>query len=280
VASHRATRQRWATTILLAAALVLLNGHGARSVTGDFPDSMAAIGDSITQAAFMDAAHIGRSNPGSSWSTGNDDGDGISSHYERVLARNANIAGRNFNHSVSGAKMRDAPAQAAAAVQQGAEYVTVLMGGNDVCASSKGTMTSASAYEDAFRKAMVTLTTGLPTARIYVVSVPDVYQLWSVLKGNLLAVLTWDTLKICQSMLARSNTEADRQFVRTRNIDYNGVLRRVCAEYLQCRYDDDRVFNYRFTAADVSMVDYFHPSAAGQRNLAEITWGAGYWPGQ
>ncbi len=240
---------------------------------------MAAIGDSMTQAANMDFAHIGASNPGHSWSTGDRRGDTIKSHYERILARNRKVAGRNFNDSVSGAKMSDAPGQAAAAVRQRAEYVTVLMGGNDVCTSSKDTMTAVASYESAFRKVMGTLTTGLPAARIYVVSVPDAYQLWNVHKNNFTARLAWESFKICQSMLARSNTEADRQFVRMRNIEYNRVLRRVCAEYVQCRYDGDAVFNFRFTASDVSTVDYFHPSAAGQRNLAGITWGAGYWPG-
>ncbi len=270
--------ERWLATVLVVAAVVLVPGSRARAVTGALPDSMAAIGDSITQAVNTDVLHIGPSNPGQSWSTGNDGSDTITSHYERVLQRNANIAGRNFNHSVSGAKMKDAPAQAAAAVQQGAEYVTVLVGGNDLCTSSKGTMTSVAAYESSFRQAMAILAAGLPEARVYVVSVPDVYRLWNLHKYNLIAQFTWSSFMICQSMLAPSNTEADRQFVRARNIDYNAVLRRVCAEYVQCHYDDDRVFNYRFTTAEISTVDYFHPSATGQRNLAEITWRGGYWP--
>lgn len=238
---------------------------------------MAAMGDSITQAANMDALHIGLSNPRNSWSTGNDWLDSIASHYERILARNAKMAGHNFNHAVSGAKMKDAPAQAAAAVQQGAEYVTILMGANDVCTSSKETMTSVIAFESAFRNAMDKLTSGLPTARIYVISIPDIYHLWRVHSNTLAARLTWDSFKICQSMLASSNTEVDRQFVRERNKEYNGVLRTVCGQYEQCRYDGDAVFNYAFTTAEVSTVDYFHPSPSGQKRLAQIAWERGYW---
>lgn len=47
-------------------------------------------------------------------------------------------------------------------------------------------------------------------------------------------------------MLDDANTEADRQAVRARNIEFNGVLRRVRAEYVQCRYHNDGVFNYQF----------------------------------
>jgi len=238
---------------------------------------MAAIGDSITQAANSDLLHAGASNPAQSWSTGDSPGDTVTSHYERILARNSRLAGRALNSSVSGV-MSDAPAQAAAAVSQGAQYVTVLMGTNDVCASSKDTMTSVTAYESAFRVTMGILTTGLPAARIYVLSVPDVYQLWSLSRHNVVAQLTWAYFKICPSMLAWSNTEGDRQVARARNIEFNRVLRQVCSEFAQCRYDGDRVFQYQFTPADVSLVDFFHLSTAGQRDLAEVTWRQGYWP--
>lgn len=269
--------KRWVYGVLALVAIILAGGPRARAVTEDLPDSIAAIGDSITQAANASPPLIGPSNPQHSWSTGTA-ADGVTSHYERIFERNAAVAGRNFNDSVSGARMRDAPAQAARAVQQGAEYVTVLMGGNDVCASSKETMTSLAAFESAFRQAMDILVTGLPGTKIYVVSVPDVYQLWNVHRSNLLALAVWDSFKICQSMLAPSNTEADRQQVRTRNMDYNAVLKRVCGEYPNCRHDGGRVFDYRFTPADVSTVDYFHPSVTGQQNLAEISWRGGYWP--
>jgi hypothetical protein len=102
--------------LVLFAVVVVANGPGAGPGLGGFPDSVAAIGDSITQAANTDALHIGPSNPAQSWSTGSDGSDTIISHYERLLARNANIAGRHINYSGSGAKMKDAPAQAAAAV--------------------------------------------------------------------------------------------------------------------------------------------------------------------
>ena len=278
-ARRRSRGQPWVATALAVIAGVLWNGSAAGAVTDGLPDSMAAIGDSITQATNSDLLHIGASDPAKSWSTGNGPGDIVSSHYERILTRNRNVAGRSLNASVPGAVMSHAPTQAATVVQQGAEYVTVLMGTNDVCASSKDTMTSVSAYESAFRDTMAVLTTGLPAAKIYAVSVPDVYQLWTLSRYNLVAQLTWEYFRICPSMLARSNTEADRQFARARNLDFNRVLRQVCAEYAQCRYDDDRVFHHRLTPADVSLVDYFHLSTAGQSTLAEITWSQGYWPG-
>jgi lysophospholipase L1-like esterase len=239
---------------------------------------MAALGDSITQAANADGGNIGASHPEHSWSTGYDSGDVVLSHYERILAKNRNISGRGFNDAVSGARMDDAPGQAVNAVNQGAQYVTIEMGGNDVCTSDWTNMTPVATYEEYFRQTMSTLVAGLPTAKIYVLSVPDVYQLWSLFHNDWYPSWIWNQFDVCQSMLDTANTEADRQFVRQRNIDVNAALQRVCALYAQCKYDNNATFNYRFARADVSGVDYFHPSLTGQKNIAQQSWAAGYFP--
>jgi lysophospholipase L1-like esterase len=272
------TRELRRTKRAVAGAVLLVVGLATQAAGATaLPDAMAAIGDSITQAANADGSTIGSSNPEHSWSTGDDSGDGITSHYERILAANPGIDGANHNVSVSGAKMDDAPAQASDAVTRGVEYVTFLMGGNDLCTSSPETMTSVAAFEADLREAMDRLVAGLPAADIYLVSVPDVYQLWDLFKNDRKARSVWRTFNICQSLLSDDNTEQDRQLVRQRNIEFNDVLQNVCAEYGSCLYDGGAVFDYQFTKRDVSSLDYFHPSKEGQANLAEVTWHAGYW---
>src|SRR5439155_24201061 len=113
----------WAAVVAMPLALVLAPSAGADAPP--LPNSMAAIGDSISQA--FDVCCWYGDHPGKSWSTGSD-GDSILSHYERILAANPNIAGNEHNDSVSGAKMADADGQAASAVSQQVEYVTILMG--------------------------------------------------------------------------------------------------------------------------------------------------------
>jgi hypothetical protein len=39
------------------------------------------------------------------------------------------------------------------------------------------------------------------------------------------------------------------------------------------------LYNVSFSSSDVSNVDYFHPSVAGQAELASVAWAAGFWPG-
>jgi len=52
----------------------------------------------------------------------------------------------------------------------------------------------------------------------------------------------------------------------------------VCTRFRNCRFDGGAVYREPFTMADISPVDYFHPSLEGQAKLAATTWAAGYWP--
>ena len=108
------------------------------------PASMAAIGDSITRAYDVCCAY--GDHPGQSWSTGSTSYDGITSHYERIRQLNSAITGHGYNDAVKGAKMAAAPTQAGQAVGQGARYVTILLGANDLCTSSPSTMTSPDSF--------------------------------------------------------------------------------------------------------------------------------------
>ena len=259
----------------VAAVLILVPTAAAQSV--DYPDSMASTGDSITRAfntgllPYTDA-------PRNSWSTGSR--AYVLSHYRRILAVNGRIFGRNFNDARSGAKMAELERQMQTVNTQGVEYVTVLMGANDVCSSSETAMTPVSEFRAQFESAMNTVTVGSPSAVVYVVSIPDVYRLWLILHENPNARLAWRLTGFCKSMLARPGStapedEARRQRVRQREIEYNAVLGEVCALYVRCRFDGNAVFNYPFQPRHVSTWDYFHPSLEGQRVLAEVSWNAG-----
>jgi lysophospholipase L1-like esterase len=267
---------RLATVIALASA-VMAAGMPAAQAAPALPGSMAAIGDSITRATDVCCSY--GDHPSHSWSTGSASGDGIKSHYERILARNPAISGHNANDAAAGAKMRDAAGQAKTAVTQKAKYVTILMGANDVCTSSPGTMTSVSTFRTQFSSAMSTLHAGLPAgAHVFVSSIPNIYRLWQLFHTNSSAELVWSLAGICQSMLSTSNTEATRQSVLSREEAFNKVLSDVCALYAFCRFDGNATFNYAFTTSDVSKLDYFHPSLAGQGHLASVTWQHSWWP--
>lgn len=238
------------------------------------PDSMAAIGDSITQA--VDVCCFYGNWPGHSWSTGNVPLDGIASHYERLRAQNPAIRGHRWNNAVSGAQMADAPGQARGTVGQGAQYVTILMGANDLCGWD-GTLTPTATFRAQFTETLDILRTGLPASHVFVASIPNLYQLWSILRTNPVAQTVWQAAGICPSMLNFFNSPADRQAVIDREVELNQVLEDVCATWSNCRFDNYLTYNYAFTRSMVSKLDYFHPSLSGQATLSTLTWNASWW---
>jgi lysophospholipase L1-like esterase len=238
---------------------------------------MAALGDSITRGFnacgwFFDCTSR-------SWSSGAS--GSVASHYLRIRAKNFRIWLHNYDDARSGAEMADLEGQARIAVGRGVQYVTILMGANDACASTEAGMTPVTTYRAQFEQALQTLTTGLPRASIFVASIPDLKRLWAIGKDNASARFAWAAFGICQSMLADplSSAQTDverRDRVRQRVIDYNTALATVCARYARCRFDGNAVFDYPFTISQVSTWDYFHPSTSGQAKLAEITYAAGF----
>lgn len=247
------------------------------TANADLPASMAALGDSVTRA-FATCASSGDCPP-NSWATGTV--DGLASHAQRI----EQLSGRApevHNLAVSGATVSGLGSQVAAAVAADVDYVTVLIGANDACAPSEDAMTPLGRFQDTFDDALATLVRGLPRARILVVSIPDLARLWEVGSDHDEVVATWERFEICQSMLddARSsapNAEARRDRVRARVAEYNRAMAAACARYPMCRSDGGAVFDYEFTLEMVSEADFWHPSFLGQRTLAEVTWGAGFW---
>ena len=272
--------------IIVASAVIIIMGlmtfvhvtqAGASAANPPLPSSIAAIGDSIS-VAVDDCCSYG-AHPQDSWSTGGGyPSNGVYSHYQRILAINPSISGHAYNDAVSGAKVADTNSQAHAAVAQQAQYVTILVGADDVCTGSISSMTSASNFQSAFQSTMSTLESGLPPgAHIFVSSIPNIYGLWSALHGNPTAQAVW-SLGICQSMLSAANTETQRQQVLTQEEADNSVLSQVCGQYANCKWDRYATFDYNFTPTDVSTLDYFHPSQTGQGTLAALTWNASWWP--
>lgn len=272
--------RRFFSVLCAVAALTIAAVPSASATSGPaLPNSMASTGDSITRG--FDSTGNGcflSDCPQYSWSTGTD--TNVNSQYERILAANPGISGNQYNDASTGAKMNALDGQIKTAASQSAQYLTVLMGANDVCTSSIATMTSTGTLRSEFQSALTDFFAADPNALVFVSSIPNIYQLWNLLHGNATAESTWSTFGICQSMLSRSNSEADRQTVLSQEEADNTALANVCSQFINCRWDNLTTFNYVFTTKDVSTVDYFHPSVGGQSKLAAETWGAGYWAAQ
>ena len=293
------------TVASLLAALLALSIGVSSALAVKPPKVMAALGDSITRA--FNAPNYG-DNPSNSWSTGTN--PAVNSQFLRIQAIDP---GRNpvaFNDAVSGAKMTGIQAQAANAVRQGAEYVTIEMGGNDACTPTIAQQTPTATYRAAFQAALNTITAGLPKAYIFVASVPNINNLYTIFTSppDPNALLRWSVFNVCQALLANPLSSAAADVQRRADFQaqvqaYNQQLAEVCGAYMRCLYDGGAAYNLSFTTSDVANVtntnglnvfpfnripvfgpgaianstaDYFHPSLVGQAKIAATTWASTY----
>lgn len=256
----------------LTAAALFFGGTAAEASTAPpLPHSMAAIGDSISQASTT--CWLLYACPQNSWSTGWS--SAVDSQASRLRAQGARLLA--FDDAVPGATSADMAQQAGWAVDEHAQYVTVEVGANDACASTVAGMTPVATYRQNVQDALRTLAGSPEHPQIFVASIPNLQQLWTVEHTNPRAQLAWSLLGECNDVLARTATDADRAAVQTQIGLYDSALSQVCAATPNCRYDGGAVTNAPFTSADISTVDYFHPSLAGQHELAAVTWGQTVW---
>lgn len=270
---------RRSAVLTIAAAMVAtaasFSVSGVSSAGTEYPSSMAATGDSITRAYNVSPAGAYVDNPEYSWSTGT----AITSQYSLLQEADPGVPIEAYNDARTGSRMSDLDRQMRLAAKQHAGYVTVLMGANDVCTPTIQSMTPTSRFEREFRRAMTDLTSADPTVKVFVSSIPDIHRVWELFHTDPNATATWRALRTCQSMLSASNSDQQRQQVVAQEQADNAVLDSVCTtEFASwCLWDNSATYDAQFTTGDVSTVDYYHPSIAGQQALAYITWQASYW---
>ena len=251
---------RGVVTFLVLAALA---GCASPSTERGLPDSIAVLGDSISRAMNVGGDSFG-DQPAHAWATGTDAGDGVESHFERLRALGADIV--PFNDARSGAKVDDLDRQADLAVDQRAQHVVVLIGANDVCASPP---TSPQRFRERFVAGLARLEA--LDATVLVASVPDVARLAELYRDNATARAVWRAFDVCPGVLGEG---VDLAAVRATVAAYNEAMR-VETQARGWTWDEGAVFDTAYEAGDVSTVDYFHPSLAGQARLAEATWAKG-----
>lgn len=235
------------------------------------PSSMVALGDSIS-VGFGACVSLTPC-PRNSWTTG----DGVNSHYRRIVEANPAMRGHARNVAVPRATSADLADQARAAVGSPADYVTVLIGGNDACHGQIGDMTPVRTFRSNVDSAFSVLRKGLPKARVLVVSIPDVYGVWEAGHTSALAVRLWSA-GVCPALLANATSTAPadvsrRKAFRERVDAYNSQLEAACAAYgPRCRTDGGAVHASRVSLSLLGIGDFFHPNADGQARIAAASY--------
>jgi lysophospholipase L1-like esterase len=287
----------------------------------ELPKSMAALGDSIT-AGFL--AHLKRGDylhssqimeeiqlgwdlyryrkdmlgvvekKGFSWSTGVDSDGEIKSHAYRLQKLQGSKM-KLLNAAVSGSEARDLLEDQLGEVLdwsrtklgKGApDYVTVMVGPNDICADKVSQMTPSSDYQARVSQVVGSLLAAGAGTRVMISSVPDVERLRGAARTARAFIgpqytceELWEDLNVCPT-ITRTSDYDDRRLIAQRVVEYNQALKKIAADYSRAYGDRVRfassVYDYKLSKDDIS-IDCFHPNPRGQNQIAERAFNAGWW---
>lgn len=236
--------------------------------------TLGVLGDSISLG--VNACEQPGECPAASWAMGTEPSvDSVATRIERQTGRRPSIA----NGAVSGGTVSTLLQSVHAVVAARPQLVMILIGANDACRPSVEAMTSASAFRRDYGQVLDTVLGALPSAHVLALSVPDLYQLWQAGDTSPAASSTWSEFDICGSLLSGSGatdaaSDQRREAVRERVVDYNQSIAQLCSARNRCISDGGAIYAQSFTTAELSELDYFHPSIAGQRKIAELAWRA------
>lgn len=273
-ARRRVVRSSPVVIGMLAIATLLAPGSAAIAAPAlTAPTSMAALGDSITRASSADGTS--GDNLANNWSTGST--ASVASHRSRIVAATG-VTPTVYNLAQGGTETSALRAQAAGAVSRGVQYVTILSGANNVCHASTlaGLPTVANVRAD-FVATFQTLNAGLPEAKIFVASIPSLMSMYLAARDSFQARMIWAAVGVCPVMLGNptdqsSAAQSRRAAVEQRVDEMNAAIASACAAASNCTTDDNAVNEMPITLQLISTRDFFHPSVAGQAQLAAVTW--------
>jgi lysophospholipase L1-like esterase len=264
---------------------------GRSPVSPPLPSLLAAIGDSYSQAYDVSpTVPAGHDNLANSWVLGTAVNDGVFSLQERFEALGASPA--VVDAATSGTRMADALRQAklvVAAAQQlppgATAYVTFELGTNDLCADPQ---TNPHLFLAEIGAATAVLEEGLPPgSRILMLAVPDFDHFRAITQADATTRAFFASARHsrqCAPFLgARSQTPLTQASATLAS--YDRSLDTVCRDIEATYGPSDRLHctgptglaESDFVVADLSSVDYFHPSLLGQASMADAAWKMGGW---
>jgi lysophospholipase L1-like esterase len=243
--------------------LCLINSYtGFASKLGAF--NVGSLGDSIT-AGFNAKGPLDHRDL--SWSAGQN----INSHVVR-LKNKLNMDINVKNSSKSGAKIAEIPNQVRNLLSNDfkPDYVTILIGANDICGGQKNPEELAAFGKKIFEDTLDSLTAVNPNVKVTIAAVPSISYLNEVLKNDAKCVKRWKALKICSAFMGDNPVEKANG--QARWDAFNNMAKQVSLDHPEHVKFASRSGENIFKSEHVSRIDCFHPSLEGQKILAEETW--------
>lgn len=258
--------------LVVFSVVIFFSNYGRQAYAEQGVFSFGSLGDSIT-TGFNSTGWGNRLRD--SWAVGTSSRT-VLSHFLRLQNGLSEKILVN-NEAQTGARSRDIIRQAKALAIHKPDYVTLLIGGNDVCSWNNHSDVSKqlNELENNVNSAVTRLIDSNAQVKILMVPIPDLVQLWVLGRSNNCQWI-WDTFGICKPLFHSERTDIERQLFQKNWLDANERLYKVAKRYPDnIRFDLD-LAKLRFEWQHVSGRDCFHPSGEGQAYLAEQTWKTGW----
>ncbi len=262
----------FATVALLGFSASAAPAVGVRAASPAYPSSIAVIGHSFATGEGVSGPRAFRLR--NSWITG--DTSAVQSLYSRILARNPAVRGNKFNLARGGADVAEMLLQARKAItmKPAPELVVVQGIDHDITCNETGHRP----FQVAFARVLDVLATGLPDARIFVVSQ------WGSVPTYIKAL----TLKQrINQRLRISPGSGPCAFLDSRGAPipkgvayleavihrYEAAVATACKAVASCRYDGG-AFGRIVDRPEYISWDLNHLKVPGQAKAAAVAWAA------
>jgi lysophospholipase L1-like esterase len=232
-----------------------------------------------------------------SWSTGWRGERPVMSHAARLryLSALEGVSFEAYNASLSGAESDDVRSEQLQELSQWSrtqlkqeypDYVTLLVGANDICADQPQDMKNASHFHSNVEAIVDSVLARSPRSKVLISALPDIEKLRNVAKnastlGGRCEGL-WKTIQLCPTLTTLNDPTARKQ-VADRVREFNEVLSDVTSRGQERHGDRVRfakdIHSIPFSPNDLAL-DCFHPSDVGQNKLADETWKHTWWSTQ
>jgi len=309
--------------IIFTLCVFLSKSAFAEEISFPVPKAMAVLGDSMSEGMLADYSlekkpgfadivnlvWIGSENnetlrinayrqsfaaKSKSWSGGNDPKDLVVSHFERLRELNHDLVEANF--AVSGDESKGLEAQVDQFLQaersEGIvfDYVTLMIGANDLAQVAVEDLVSPQKYISNVERALRRILSANRDRRIFIVGLPNVHKIFEESKDFSVYKFWYDSLK-CDSM-RRQVYGPKLMFFPDREEDYRKT-KEIVSEYREALGDLVEKLSMEFYSTSFKFlkeyrlptnikkalsIDCFHPSEWGQAELAELTWAGSFWP--
>lgn len=249
----------------LLCLLLVLDAVAAFAADSDKPYVVGSLGDSIS--AGFNSYRLG-DNRNLNWSTGLD--HQVLSHAKRLAA----IVGRRVevhNEAFVGAVSKDLPREVERLVRYKPDYVTILIGANDLCNWTGNYEAEFAAFDQRLNATIQRLVTVNPNVRIVLASLPNIVHAYQIGKAHN-CQSRWNSIGLCQPLFNPGLTDQDREDFGKRFLRINDVIKDVGSRFPANVAYKPELANSEYPWEFLSFIDCFHPSLLGHSKIAELTF--------